>query len=52
MGRPIGKGGISQRVMQPTRPEPAVALVGVDVHRVRPAVQERDDPLDMGASLG
>ena len=55
-GRPmrqwIGKGRIAQRIMQPPGAEPAALFLGIDVHRVSPALQECDDALDMGATLG
>jgi hypothetical protein len=52
MRQGIGKGRIAQGVMQPSGAEPTVPLVCVDMHRVGPAAEECNDPLDMGAPFG
>src|SRR5256884_3706153 len=46
----IAKWSIAQHVMQPAGAEPTVPLPWIDVHRVGPAAQLRDDALDMGAT--
>ena len=45
-------GHVAQRVMQPHRAEPAVLLVRLDPHRVRPVLDQCRDPLDVSPSLG
>ena len=45
-------GQVAQCVVQPHRAKPAVLLVRLDLHRVRPVLDQGRDPLDMSPSLG
>lgn len=43
---------VAQCVVQPHRAEPAVLLVRPDLHRVRPVLDQRRDPLDVSPPMG